>query len=63
MPFDELVVYDGESATNRWGYIQMNYDRPSKSNADAGLVMKVPDRTLSTIIEFLTVIEKKRLGN
>ncbi|MCH9648326.1 MAG: hypothetical protein K0U98_08810 [Deltaproteobacteria bacterium] len=54
MPFDELVVYDGESATNRWGYLQMNYDRPTTSSSSAGLVMKVPDRTLSTIIEFLS---------
>lgn len=53
MPFDELVVYDGESTTNRWGYIQMNYDRPSGSHSSSGLVMKIPDRTLNTIIEFL----------
>jgi hypothetical protein len=59
MPFDELVVYDGESSTNRWGYIQMNYDRPTGSNATAGLVMKVPDRTLSTIVEFLMEIKRK----
>lgn len=58
MPFDELVVYDGESATNRWGYIQMSYERSKESNTDSGLVMKIPDRTLSTIIEFL--IELKR---
>lgn len=58
MPFDELVVYDGESSTNRWGYIQMNYDRPTGSNATAGLVMKVPDRTLSTIVEFLMEIKR-----
>jgi hypothetical protein len=59
MPFDELVVYDGESSTNRWGYIQMNYDRPHGSNKDAGLVMKIPDRTLSTIIEFLRGMKVK----
>ncbi len=60
MPFDELVVYDGESSTNRWGYIQMNYDRPSGSNKNSGLVMKVPDRTLNTIIEFLRKMKETR---
>lgn len=59
MPFDELVVYDGQSATNRWGYIQMNYDRPTGSSASAGLVMKVPDRTLNTIVEFLLELQRR----
>jgi len=59
MPFDELVVYDAESATNRWGYIQMNYDRATGHNAASGLVMKVPDRTLSTIIEFLSELRRQ----
>lgn len=63
MPFDELVVYDGESSTNRWGYIQMNYDRPSGSDKNTGLVMKVPDRTLSTIIEFLRAMKAKTSAN
>jgi hypothetical protein len=52
MPFDELVVYDGESAIVRWGYIQMSYDRVGDTN-DSGLLMKIPDRTLNTIVTFL----------
>lgn len=49
MPFDEMVIYDGENTPQRWGYFQMSHDRLNSER----LFMKVPDRTLSSVIEYL----------
>jgi hypothetical protein len=59
MPFDELVVYDGENPTHRWGYIQMRYDLAARSTNGDGLIMKVPDRTLNTIVTYLLKYKEK----
>jgi hypothetical protein len=56
MPFDEMVIFDAENPIRRWGYIQMSYDRVGTSE----IFMRVPERTLSTIIGFLTVLRKRK---
>jgi hypothetical protein len=50
MPFDELVIYDGENTGSRWGYLSMSYE----STGDAPLTMKVPERTLNLVVNFLS---------
>lgn len=54
MPFDEMVIYDGDNATYRWGYVQMSYER-SGSNE---LFMRVPERTLGTVVEYLAAAKR-----
>ena len=48
MPFDELVIYDGENPSASWGYIQMRYE----SSEDTPLTLRVPQRSLNLVSNF-----------
>ena len=55
MPFDEMVIYDGESVSERWGYFQMSYDNIETDR----IFMKIPGRTLSTVVEYLKAVKNE----